>query len=308
MAISNRDHNAAADIDLDHTLSRPTAAAVAIEEKDMSLIFDEGPAYVAYPIDEIDSLQRRHDRIPLTGAVMERPPIACGIIRRIQLIGIFPTTRWLSDPTMHPDVKEQFGGTPFFALGDYRVAHVDLLDGSGTTHGLTVVLNKGVEGLMTGYWGAIFERNYPHACCARLDVAGENQTSIKADALFAPRFHEFGCIDFCEEYFEGGAVSWICMTQLERILGLAAEFLLGLRWSDRLPNELIEATDSSCRLERKRRARLARRRELMRNAPDENSAPDQRGVTNHEKSVEPKLMLISRANEPLKDCLQKVVV
>jgi hypothetical protein len=315
MGITNRKQTEVADLILDQVYSGPKPSCEVNDGNEMEyivdlapnaigclMLFDDESTSIACPIDEIDSLQRRHDRLSVTGDVLERPPVACGIVRRIQLLGIFPTTRWLADPTMHPDVKELFGGTPFFALGDYRVAYIDLLDSSGTTHGLIVVLNKGVEGLLTGHWGAIFEKRYPHECWARLEASGENQTSIKAEALVNTRFHEFRCIDFCEDYFETRAVSWICTTQLERILGLAAEFLLGLEWSDRLPEELIESRDRSCRLERKRRARVARKREAVRVAQDENMAPD-RGTKNEKPLVETRVFLASRSHEPLNKLL-----
>ena len=313
MAVTNRNPNAVDDLIHDQTCVRAKHSAKGKEETETEssfdpaqtsvvypMIFDIEPAFISCPVEEIDSLRRRCDPFSLPRALLERPPVACGMIRTIQLLGIFPTTRWLTDPTMHPDVKELFGGTPFLALGDYRVALVDLLDSSGTTHALIVVLNRGVEGMLTGHWGAIFERSYPHRCWARLEATGENETSVKSEPLGDARYQEFSCIDFCEHYFEAGVVSWICTTQLEKIFGLTAEFLLALEWTDLLPMDLIETRDKSCRLERKRRARIARQRESRRGTPDENSAPDPpTGKINEKPLADPTMLLVCRSPIPL---------
>lgn len=241
----------------------------------------DSPPTIFYPIHEIDALIQRHKRLSYEGAFFERPPVACGTVRRIQLLGVFPTTRWLADSTMHPDVKEMFGGTPFFALGCYQVAHVDLLDGCGTVHFLTLIVNKGVEGLSTGYWGAIFERNSPNECWARFKSIGEKTTTVKAETLASSRFVEFGCVDFNEDYFQGEKVPGICSQQVERVIGLTVEFILAVEWSNYLPEDLIVLRDTSCRLERKRLARFQKylgedRRVVCtptKQAPDENIAP-----------------------------------
>jgi len=305
MAVTNRKINAVGDLIRDLTCERANHSAASKEETGTEraidhastsvaypMIFDKEPAFISCPVEEIDSLRRRFDPISLPRALLERPPVACGMIRTIQLLGIFPTTRWLTDPTMHPDVKELFGGTPFLALGDYRVALIDLLDSSGTTHALILVLNKGVEGMLTGHWGAIFERSYPHICWARLEATGENETSVKSEPHGDATYQEFRCIDFCEHYFEAGVVSWICTTQLEKIFGLTAEFLLALQWTDLLPMDLIETCDKSCRLERKRRARIARQRESRRGTPDENSLPEPpKGKISEKPLADPTMLL-----------------
>ena len=311
MAVTNRNQNVVTDLIRDETCTRAKHSSEGKEETETEctfdhaptsitypMIFNDEPVFVSCPVDEIDSLRRRFDQISLPRALLERPPVACGMIRTIQLLGIFPTTRWLTDPTMHPDVKELFGGTPFLALGDYRVAVMDLLDSSGTTHALVLVLNKGVEGLSTGHWGAIFERNYPHRCWARLEATGENETSVKAEPFGNARYQEFSCIDFCDCYFEAGTVSLICTTQLEKIFGLTAEFLIALEWTDLLPMDLIETCDKSCRIERKRRARRARQRESLRETPDENLAPHlpPTGKTDDKPLAEPTMHLLCRSN------------
>jgi len=301
--------------EMDLSVEGTSRSTPTTESTTTTTVFDDEPSAIVYPIDEIDTLQQRFDRlVPLPRASLDRPPVACGIIRRIQLLGIFPTTRWLSDPTMHPDVKELFGGTPFFALGEYRVAYIDLLDSSGTIHSLIGIVNKGVEGMSTGYWGAFFERNHHHhhhpqyKCWARLEPSGENETSVKTEDgsfLVGMKFHEFTCIDICEDYFGDGTVSWICTTQLERILALAAEFLLALEWTDRLPMELIECLDRSSRLERRRRADAIRQQQentVTTEISDENVAP-QSGEGQESKSEkllgDTGIRLVSRSHEPL---------
>lgn len=214
------------------------------------------------PLDELVSLQRRRACLPRLPAVIERPPIACGVVKNVELLGIFPTCRWMADATMPPDVRELFGGTPFFALGEYRVANLDLLDAAGTLHPLIVVVNKGVEGLETGYWGAAFGRDAFHPCWARFQTTGTQETTVKeehyenskASGGGRPFFEEFDCLSFNDEHFGEGYSPGTCKTQLERILGLAVEFLVDLEWCDWLPDSLVEIRDASSKLERKNRA------------------------------------------------------
>ena len=222
---------------------------------------DERPA-ITLPLDEIVSLKRRRSSLPRAPTAIEHPPIACGIVKNIQLVGVFPTCRWLADVTMPPDVKELFGGSPFFALGDYRVANLDVLDAAGTLHPLVIIVNTGVEGLLTGYWGAAFGRIKPYPCWARFETTGTHQTTVKEERYDCsnsstsdrPLFKEFDCLSFIEEYFEKGLAPVTCTTQLERIIGIAAEFLLDLEWCEWLPDRLIEKRDASSKLERKGRA------------------------------------------------------
>jgi hypothetical protein len=231
---------------------------------------------IALPQEEVRSLNRQHaslSRKPLMATIIERPPIACGIVKNIHLLGVFPTCRWMADPTMPPDVKELFGGTPFFPLGEYRVATLELLDAAGTRHPLIIIVNTGVEGLLTGYWGAAFGRDAPHPCWARFEQARDTnngETIVKEErySSMRPSFEEFDCLSFSEEYFEKGRVPGTCSTQLERIIGLAAEFLLELEWRDWLPDRLVETRDRSSKLERKRRAKIARQQAELQAAVD----------------------------------------
>ena len=57
---------------------------------------------------------------------------------------------------MPPDVKEMFGGTPFFALGNYRVVTFDIKDYSGVVHPIIMIVNSGVIGMKLSYWGGAF--------------------------------------------------------------------------------------------------------------------------------------------------------
>lgn len=224
---------------------------------------------IYFPEEEVYSLRLRHKKSNPTTAstlgLIERPPIACGVVQRIHLLGIFPTCRWLADdPTMPPDVKELFGGTPFFPLGEYRVADVEIIDGAKTVHPLSVIVNRGVEGLETGYWGAAFSRQSPHECWARFETTGKHETTVKEEPATTGRtaFQEYdeSVVEFCDEYFGKGTIPGTCSTQLERVLGLTAETLLELEWSACLPTEFLQIRDTSCRLDRKRRARITKQR------------------------------------------------
>ena len=152
-------------------------------------------------------------------------------------------------------VVELFGGTPFFALGEYRVAHLQVQDARRRTTLLTLIINTGVEGLLTGFWGGAFERGPPHSCLARFENTGDLETTVKEQ--HSKRldwvFHEFENLEFWDAGFQG-AVPGICLTQLERVLGVAVEFLLGLDWNHLLPESLVEIRDMSPRAERQQRA------------------------------------------------------
>ena len=168
---------------------------------------------------------------------------------------------------MPPDVKELFGGTPFFPLGEYRVARIEIVDAKRTLHSLTLILNRGVEGLLTGYWGAAFATNPPHACWARFETTDTHETTVREEPMASPMtdasrgtFHEFDCLDFCDDSFQAGFAPGTCTTQIERILGLTAKFLLEIEWKDWLPDTMLEVQDRVSKLERKRRARQSRLR------------------------------------------------
>lgn len=221
------------------------------------------------PLHEIESLRRRHEGLSQQVGRIEHPPIACGIVRNLKLLGIFPACRWLIDPTMAPDVKELFGGSPFFPLGEYRVADFDLRDASGNIHALTIVVNTGVKGMEASFWGAVFEQGGSHHCWARFSTTGPNETTVteeprsekqggeeetKSKSKRSP-FEEYDCLEFDNDYFQGTGSPGKCSTQLERILGLLAEFLLeGLDWNTWLPDDLLEVRDRSSKLERRKRA------------------------------------------------------
>lgn len=231
---------------------------------------------IHFPIDEVRLMTKRrreqqqqqeHCDIHQCLGIIEDPPFACGIVKRVELMGIFPTCRWMGDVTMPPDVKELFGGTPFFPLGEYRVANIDIVDAARTHHSLTLILNKGVEGLLTGYWGAAFATNPPHACWARFETTDTHETMVREEHVALPLteaskglFHEFDSLEFCDDYFKEGFAPGTCTTQLERILGLTAKFLLDIEWKDWLPDAMLEVRDTLSKLERKRRARLKRLR------------------------------------------------
>jgi hypothetical protein len=223
-----------------------------------------------FPSDEVESLQRRHRALVRPLPTVHRIPTACGIFQNLQLVGVFPTARWLTDPTMPPDVKELFGGTPFFALGEYRVAHLDIQDASGAMHSLTLIVNKGVEGLLTGHWGGVFGRYPPHACWARFETTGEHETTVKEHHKKKPTcpeeawvFEEFEMLEFREENFQGGKLPGICHSQLERLFGTAVEFLFTLDWNALLHESLVEVRDMSPRLERQRARQRMTPRKLV---------------------------------------------
>jgi hypothetical protein len=259
-----------------------------------------------YPSDQIQSLQDRHDELAQPLPILATIPTGCGILLNLQLVGIFPTARWLSDPTMPPDVKEMFGGTPFFALGDYRVAHLDLQDASGTLRPLTLVINSGVKGMKTGYWGGAFCRTKPHGCIARFETTGDAETTIvqrrpillessplpeeeeeesvppltasvtdstntlsttststlgslsgtsdssSSSATASRFFTEYKVLEFVAPKFQGGIAPGICQTQLEKLLGVAVEFILTEADWNVLPSHLVEIRDFSPRAERKK--------------------------------------------------------
>jgi hypothetical protein len=246
-------------------------------ESTSSTASDDPKPPIYFPVDEILYMTRRkrqqqqqqqqqqEGNIHQTFGVIEGPPLAGGIVKRVELMGIFPTCRWMGDVTMPPDVKELFGGSPFFPLGEYRVANIDIVDASKTLHSLTLIVNKGVEGLLTGYWGAAFATNPPHACWARFETTDSHESTVREEALplsdsSSGIFQEFDCLEFCDDSFSAGFAPGTCTTQIEKILGLTAQFLLEIEWKDWLPDSMLEVRDTSCKLERKRRARLARRR------------------------------------------------
>jgi hypothetical protein len=214
-----------------------------------------------FPYEELCALQRRHRSLSRPLPNLDRIPTACGILQNLQLVGIFPTARWLTDPTMPPDVREMFGGTPFFPLGEYRVAHLEVQDAVGSKKALTFIVNSGVKGMLTSYWGGAFSREGPHSCWARFQGAGEFEATIAGQQSKRKRngeewsFQEFDCLEFCEESFKSGSAPGKCNSQLERLLGIGVEFLLDLDWKTAVPEAMIEICDMSPRMERRRRAR-----------------------------------------------------
>jgi hypothetical protein len=219
-----------------------------------------------YPTEQLVALEKRqrdlHENLerPISNTI-DTLPTGCGIISNLQLIGIFPTARWLNDPTMPPDVKEMFGGTPFFALGDYRVAFLDIKDASDKILSLKLVVNSGVEGMKLGYWGCAFLQHLPHSCVARFESTGDMETTIierpagtvtTKDADFV--FQEYQHLEFASDSVVRDDIS--TNTQLEKLLGVAVDFLLTqVDWNG-LPQALLEIRDTSPRAERQ----LARRR------------------------------------------------
>ena len=75
------------------------------------------------------------------------------IISNIKLIGIFPSSGWLEDPTY----DEIFHGRDY--IDNYRVVDFDVTDGNGSVMKLNAVVNIGDGDCNTGFWGAVFERD-----------------------------------------------------------------------------------------------------------------------------------------------------
>eukprot|EP00538_Stauroneis_constricta_P000894 CAMPEP_0119550236 /NCGR_PEP_ID=MMETSP1352-20130426/3784_1 /TAXON_ID=265584 /ORGANISM="Stauroneis constricta, Strain CCMP1120" /LENGTH=308 /DNA_ID=CAMNT_0007596013 /DNA_START=83 /DNA_END=1005 /DNA_ORIENTATION=- len=224
--------------------------------------------------------ENSNDALPLHNLPsMEVIPMGCGILRNLTLVGIFPTARWLTDPTMPADIRELFGGTPFFPLGHYKVAWLDVIDGARRRHPLTFVVNCGVSGLSTGYWGGVFtqcERNVTNndddrndeddehsnhntittttkpVCWARFETTDEHETTVKEQNWASQFFVNHPHLEFDDHRFESGCVPGICGTQLERLIGLAVEYLLFDADWDSLPSQLVELQDRSARAERRR--------------------------------------------------------
>lgn len=204
-----------------------------------------------FPVDEVVSLETRAAQLshPLPALNL----MSTGILQRLQLVGIFPTARWLDDVTMPPDVRELFGGTPFHALGEYRVAHLNLVDSMQQQKQVTIIVNSGVEGMKTGYWGGTFDR-ISYKCVAKFEFTGEFETTVKeqqtpSNGLFA----EFENMEFLD-CLGASTPPGICSTQLEKLLGITVEFLLRLDWKGLLHESLIETKDRSLRKERRQRA------------------------------------------------------
>ena len=149
---------------------------------------------------------------------------------------------------MPPDVKELFGGTPFFALGEYRVAHVDVKDARGTIQRMTLIVNRGVEGMQFGFWGGAFDRHPPHLCLARFQGASEGMTTIvqRKNRRSPLSFSDYANLEFADSICSAGT------TQLEQLVGVAVEFLLFHADWQGLPPSLIEIRDQSPRNERAR--------------------------------------------------------
>jgi hypothetical protein len=201
-----------------------------------------------FPSDQLVSLQQKQEKLPEPVPTLGILPTGCGILLNLTLLGIFPTSRWLTDPTMPPDVKEMFGGTPFFALGDYRVVALDIKDSRGLIQPITLVVNSGVEGMEIGFYGCAFLRTPPNTCLARFENEGTMETTIVAK--YCDWFQEFPCLDFFGDSPR---------TQLESLLGVAVDFALDQADWQGLPQTLVEIKDKSPRAERK----LARCRTKM---------------------------------------------
>jgi hypothetical protein len=202
-----------------------------------------------FPSDQLFSLQQKQEKLPEPVPTLPILPTGCGILLNLTLVGIFPTARWLTDPTMPPDIKELFGGTPFFALGDYRVVALDIKDSRGRIQPMTLVVNSGVEGMNIGFYGGAFSRTPPYTCLARFENEGTMETTIMAK--YVDWFREFPCLEF---YGDSSR------SQLESLLGVAVDFVLEQADWQGLPKALVEVKDTSPRAERK----LARRRPKMR--------------------------------------------
>jgi hypothetical protein len=216
---------------------------------------DDQAEHDYYPVNEVRSLETRAAELSQPLPTLNLMPTGCGILQRLQLVGVFPTARWLDDVTMPPDVKEMFGGTPFHALGEYRVAHLDLVDSLQHSKQVTIIVNSGVEGMKTGYWGGTFDRK-THQCVAKFDFTGDLETTSTVkeqqtpDSLVFTKFENFEFLDCLGEITPPG----ICSTQLEKLVGITVEFLLRLDWKGLLHESLIEITDRSPRKERRQRA------------------------------------------------------
>ena len=264
----------------------------------------------SFPSDQVSNLRRR--RQALSSELSPRPctisviPTTCGIFRNLELIGVFPTSRWLNCPTMHADVKELFGGSPFHGLGEYRVSHVELHDGAGTLHDLVLIVNTGVRGMDVGHFGGIYKRTIAQQhpdrveqieCIAQLQQSRvfevhrfqlynqlkfnteqsiqENGKLSEKSRWFVP-FPEW--LEFLTTKSEAtvGTPSCLPKTQLEQLLEIASEFIVeSVDWDSMLHPSLIEVRDMSPRVER-RRARGRCRVQPIRLSFDEasNEPPD----------------------------------
>jgi hypothetical protein len=200
-----------------------------------------------FPSDQLVSLQQKQEKLPEPVPTLPMLPTGCGILLNLTLVGIFPTARWLTDPTMPPDVKEMFGGTPFFALGDYRVVELDIKDSKGYIQPVTFVVNSGVEGMEIGFYGGAFLRKPPYTCLARFENEGTMETTIVTKCC--DWFQEFTCLEFFED--DDSDSSQPRRTQLESLLGVAVDFILEQADWQGLPQTLVEIKDKSPRAERK---------------------------------------------------------
>jgi hypothetical protein len=246
----------------------------------------------SFPFDQFSNLQkRRQDILSLlpdsSSSTIPTIPTTCGIFNNLQLLGVFPTSRWLSDPSIHPDIKELFGGSPFHGLGEYRVSQVEMKDGAAINHNLLFIVNTGVRGMNVGYFGGIYRRfgdgDARIECIARIknarvievpkfhlsrkenteDLEDQQQRNHQRKEWFAlfPEWLEFltfeegqtsGVVDDEESGGEEDEESPRISTQLEQLLGIATEFIIeGVDW-DILHPSLIEVRDMSPRAERKR--------------------------------------------------------
>mmetsp|Transcript_43017 Transcript_43017/g.104135 ORF Transcript_43017/g.104135 Transcript_43017/m.104135 type:complete len:270 (-) Transcript_43017:29-838(-) len=223
------------------------------------LMEDEEPEHDTLPLDEVKSLQERAEALEHPMPVLNFSPASGGgVLQRVRLVGIFPTARWLQDPTMPADVKELFGGTPFHALGEYRVGYLDLQESILTAthrHKLLMIVNTGAPGLETGYWGGAFDR-LTNKCLAKFECTGELETTVKEESNpgGGDFFVGYDNTDF-PEFVDGKTPPGICVTPFEKLLGVTAQFMIQLQWTGVVHDSMIDILDKSSRDERKQRAR-----------------------------------------------------
>eukprot|EP00934_Nitzschia_sp_Nitz4_P003852 Nitzschia sp. Nitz4//scaffold7_size249615//50326//51322//NITZ4_001151-RA/size249615-snap-gene-0.221-mRNA-1//1//CDS//3329558364//3842//frame0 len=241
--------------------------AVSADTKEVDPFHAE-PVPMIFPSSQVNTVQLRHIAVQESLPVQRHVPHACGVFSTYRWVGTFPTSWWLADPTMPPDVKELFGGTPFFALGEYRIATMEIRDSAENLHSITIIVNKGVEGLQTGYWGGAFSTSLPNKCWAKFETTGElettvtQQTGCKENALGETIFQGYDDMEALELDNPCGVKRAIYHTQLEQVLGLAAEYTLSLDPEEWLTGNLHAPIDTSSKLERRIRARRRERSRL----------------------------------------------
>lgn len=175
------------------------------------------------------------------------------IISNIKLIGIFPSSGWLEDPTY----KELFHGRDW--IGNYRIVDFDVTDGNGSVMELNAVVNIGDADCNTGFWGAVFERSsskkvvtiHSFSDATKVREVSSNISSFvpfNSEVLDLPVDEEDLCNgdyydddDVGVDYFGENLSPGDCGTQFEKIIGMAMRaFMFYDKGWEALPKQLID--------------------------------------------------------------------